>query len=739
MNFSCAGAEPGAGSASPVGTVRLASGLTAHYAYHSNRNAVADLARAGDALIALTDLGNFLRLNYATLELTREWFGPVPATCLGRGENGAVLAGLADGRICRIDPATLATTELARLTGKLQWVGVTSAGTAKPRLVAVVEQKKWAKDDDGDRYEIPFSVVHDHGSGKTYLVDPQGENPSNIHATSLLLDSKHRLWLGADNGEWGGWCSYVDLDAGEIRLVPGLRIYDEVPQPLWRGVVGFTELRDGQVWAYGGTTHMGMTDGFIWRVDQGKSEELYRLDNGPLVRRQMKEARKAAGVEEPEAKDEPKRKPDPPFPTGRPYLPITHVVEGPEAGAITVVSFSDIYRTDARLARWEKVHELKIGYRGGRPDAVGSYPSVRRVLPDAPAGKPVGLVFATRVDGLVRLAEGKETRHALHGQLGAEYVQRLEASSEGLLVIDGSDESHPSRFAGGAWSEVSFAPPYEPVDPNGPEARVRPGAREWHKSIPLVGRDGSIVTINSSGWAPGSQAIALWRNGKAEVVGREVSQLVVEACFLTPDGQIWNADDGGLRRLVNGQWSKATDYDWPRGVGRTEWNEIGWGLRAINDAGPPWILHDRTNELLLRLSHGPNFENPWLEVSPLNEDGQRLEVRDAISWTKGELLLATDRGLRTFPIDGGRVATPALDAGGRPVTHLVRDGRGRLWLGGEGLAVLEADGKTLHSLDELPLPGRSKIVAMAADPQHPDGAIASVEDRGVIFVRVDAR
>ena len=50
----------------------------------------------------------------------REWFGPVPATCLGRGENGAVLAGLADGRICRIYPATLATTELRRLTGKLQ-------------------------------------------------------------------------------------------------------------------------------------------------------------------------------------------------------------------------------------------------------------------------------------------------------------------------------------------------------------------------------------------------------------------------------------------------------------------------------------------------------------------------------------------------------------------------------------------------------------------------------------------
>jgi hypothetical protein len=66
-------------------------------------------------------------------------------------------------------------------------------------------------------------------------------------------------------------------------------------------------------------------------------------------------------------------------------------------------------------------------------------------------------------------------------------------------------------------------------------------------------------------------------------------------------------------------------------------------------------------------------------------------------------------------------------------------GRGRLWLGGEGLAVLEADGKTLHPLDELPMPGRSRIDAIAADPAHPDGAIVAVEDRGVVFVRLDAR
>ncbi|MGO9916202.1 MAG: hypothetical protein ACLQIB_16050 [Isosphaeraceae bacterium] len=46
------GDEPG--STSPIGAVRLGSGITAHYSYYYNRNALADVVLAGDSLIALT-------------------------------------------------------------------------------------------------------------------------------------------------------------------------------------------------------------------------------------------------------------------------------------------------------------------------------------------------------------------------------------------------------------------------------------------------------------------------------------------------------------------------------------------------------------------------------------------------------------------------------------------------------------------------------------------------------------
>src|SRR5581483_396705 len=98
-------------------------------------------------------------------------------------------------------------------------------------------------------------------------------------------------------------------------------------------------------------THMTHTEGYVWRVDRGNAEHLYRRGNFPE-----------------------------PLPADRPHLPISHIIEDPRTGAIRVFSFSDIYRTDARLARWEKTHTLKIRYRWGRPDAVGSYPSVESVI-----------------------------------------------------------------------------------------------------------------------------------------------------------------------------------------------------------------------------------------------------------------------------------------------------------------------------------------------------------------------
>ena len=111
-------ADEGSGAASA--RIELPSGVTARYEYHFNRNSLRDSRPVGDALVALSSSGNLLRFDLGTRKLTREWFGPSMVVCLGRGEGDSLLAGLEDGRVCRVDPATLGLTVIAKLPGKPQ-------------------------------------------------------------------------------------------------------------------------------------------------------------------------------------------------------------------------------------------------------------------------------------------------------------------------------------------------------------------------------------------------------------------------------------------------------------------------------------------------------------------------------------------------------------------------------------------------------------------------------------------
>lgn len=723
--------DDGPGLLRREGTVRLASGLSAHYAwsyYERDGNALAGAVSSGDSVVALTETGALLRFDRATLRLTRESASPVAVTSLGRGEGDTVLAGFADGRIARVDPATLAIAELARSTGEIAWVGVTNAGAGeKPRIVAVLVK--------------PRLAVHDLGKGKTYELPKLLGRPG-----AFLLDRKGRLWLGADNGEWAGWCVSVDLTTGQVHQLPAPRSEaggGPKQDAFWAGVYGFVELRDSQVWAHGGKMHMWITGGFICRVDRGRAEDLYHRGNAELLRRERERRRRAEEAEENRAAPA-KTAPEPPFDLNRPFLPITQIIEEPGTGAIVVMAFSEMYRTDAKLAGWRKFHELEIGYRWGRRDAIGAYPSVRSVEPIAPTapGRPMGYLFATRMDGLVRLADGKTTRSTPLAELAVESTARLVPSSDGILLFpasdDGQEEDEIWRYRDGGWSPVSFAPPYR-ANPDAEDEKGAPPDMDWSSTATLVGRDGSISTVNEVNHGDlGTRTTARWRNGKAEVIGSEVSTLTARASFITPDGTLWNAESSILRRFNDGKWTDTDPSRDPLAIRREDWNGLALRLTALNELGPPWILHDRGSERLLRLEYGPNFQAPRLTLVSLLAPGLegQMKVYDAIAWTKDELLLATDTGLRSFAIGVGKGSSHfALDTGGRPVTRLARDGRGRLWLGGDqGLLMVEADGKTLHPLDAVPRLGKAKVEALLADPDHPEGVIAAIADRGVVFL-----
>ena len=718
------------GSTSAAGEVRLPSGHLASYEYHFNRNALRDSLPVGDALIALTGSGNLLRFDAATLELTGEWFGPVPVASIGRGEGDALLVGFEDGRIALVDPETFAIEELARVPEAPRWVGLRADGRG---IVAVTD---WVRrvDHPDVNGSLPASIVHDLAADWSY--------PTDRTASAFLLDREGRFWLGTDDGEWGGWAAVVDFEARALRHLPGLPEPDAGPMtpfedPGWRdGVYGFAELADGRVLAFGGMIHMGSTSSFVRRVDGPEATTLYESETFPTYN--------PFGAHESEV--DPRHHPaDARREVDGPLLPISNVLEQPD-GRLLVFSFDDVFRTDADFNEWERVGTIELQYRWGRPDAVGLYPSITAVHPAAAAG---GVVIATALDGYLTLGPDGEARgHAIPGQLGPDRVERIEPSRAGTLFLERDAALPPWRLGADGWEPVSLAPPVV-LHPDDPEARGDEPPASWSETAVVVAPGGAVFTVSECRYTRGTRVTARWADGEAEVLGREVSNLYLYNCFATPDGALWNADRDALLRLVDGRWREVVPYpeappdDYP-----LRWQDadpgpirLGPGVREIGEGGPPWLLLDPSHLRLLRLSYEPTIEEPRLKVIPvLDESLVPLGIRDAIPWEPGVLLLATYEGLRRFEV-GEEADEPIAGPSpiGRPdgmVRRLCRDGSGRLWLAGDGLWLVDPETDEPIALEALPMLGRSGVAAIAPDPERPDGVITAIEGRGVVFVAV---
>jgi hypothetical protein len=373
---------------------------------------------------------------------------------------------------------------------------------------------------------------------------------------------------------------------------------------------------------------------------------------------------------------------------------------------------------------------------------MGSYPSLRAI---ESLDEPPGAILATTaMDGLVRIAGKTETHAALPGQLGSDDIECAESSVLGLLFThqdDPYDGARPWVLRNGEWQTVTRFPEEPPKD--------------WSRHDLVVEPDGEVMSVTM---VPGVLITARWRGDKATVLGREQTEgslpIEIGGTFVTPDHEIWAAQGDKLERLINGKWQRV--YTLPGaerdnqvkdlGGGRFQlsWDEdrwIGGRLVVVDRSGPPWTLLERGRGRLWNLSYvGSLVRNPRLERVPMADDQGVLDIHDAIASAPGELILATDRGLKSYTTATGKLApSPLAEAASRTVkgvTSLCRDGLGRLWVGGEGLAVWEPQSARLHSLDELPMLGQSPVSALAAEAGAPDGIAAVLEERGVVFLRV---
>ncbi|WP_254053384.1 hypothetical protein [Singulisphaera sp. GP187] len=671
----------------PQGEVRLASGRVVEYTIHYDRNSLRASVRLGNDLIALTNSGTLLRFELPTVRLVRERIDVEEVTCLGHGEGEEILAGLGDGRICRVDVATLELKDVTKLPAAPRWMGWGQANGNRPAgLVVVTEPTKPVK--GGGGRELPYSMVHDLATKQTFALEEV--------FTTFLLDRAGRVWLGADRGEWGGRLARVDLVNGTIKAIKPPPARDPDSEASWDGVYGFIELCDGQVWSFGGSSHMGYNSGYITRVDGAKPQPLYAF----------------------EPPRNPEGEPDP----GRPSLPITHIIE--EDNGLLVFSYDDVFGVKQTLNSWRRFATLELQYHWGRPDAVGSYPSVITVHPPSQVGEPY--LLATVADGYVRLELTKSTSLSLPGQLGATDVCAVEHPAEGTLVFEGDDRLPPWTLGPKGWEIASLAPPFE-IDPAGAAAEIEKGTESWYETRILVGPDGAISTVSGTGVSDGTRTTARRVGGKSLQLGRETSSLVPSASFLTADGTLWNAGSDGLKRFEQGSWKTVAPL-----LG----DESPSGLNPLNTNGPPWLLLDSFGKSLWQLKPGVPGDKPQLTRIMIREGEKRLSTRAAIAGPSAALLLATDAGLRTYDPMTQRLSKVDFVEPPQSVNTLIRDGLGRLWLGGKyGVAMVEAGGKTLETFDRVPGIGGREVYALAPDPHHEDGVIVALGSRGAAFIR----
>jgi hypothetical protein len=628
----------------------------AEVAYHFDRNAFEATARAGDdAYVALTDSGNLLAFDPATFALLAERVPRSPATCLSTA-GGGVVAGLDDGRIVSVEVPSLTMKRIGAVDGRPAWMGRRRSGAL---LVAhgFVPEKPFGWADRG----LASLVVEELGTGRSLRIP--------FIATTFLLDSHDRLWVGADKGEWGGRLALIELEKWTVREL------DDPPA----GVYGFVETAEGRIWAYGGTMHLGMHQAFVSSVDGTAVKKLF--DSGFVEKRHL----------------------------DRPTLPITHLVAVRGGRSFLAFSYDQVFEVDSKLSRWRRLPDFVARYHWGRPDAVGSYPAVRSIY--VTGDSPLHLLIATALDGWIELRDGRYVPHQVAGQL-APGVRSVEGWS-GKLVAHGEAGSFVLEPDG--WHLIEASSPV--LLPEVARRKEQP-QREIH-----LRSDGKLLAVfrdMPEGWSDEQAHLlvtAECSEGRCRPTGQVTTTFTPDDTFMTPDGGLWAIDDHGLWSFRDGRWSVVLAGLAPR-------TGLGFGIRAVSTKGPPWLLDGHDGSKLFW--PGDRQTAPRLgDVTGLGDAGPDAEEHSIIECS-GRIYAAKSDKVCVLD-DKGRCA-PAAIKGAQWPRRLGCDRRGRLWLGGYGLARVEAGvAVPVHDLDGF-LGGR-EILALSRDSGA--GLALVIEDRGV--------
>ncbi|MFZ5480443.1 MAG: hypothetical protein ACOZNI_27020 [Myxococcota bacterium] len=559
---------------------------------HLDLDAVAEAAPWEGRVVQRAPSGALVFRDPATFAIQQVVVEPAPATAIGI-VGGALYAGFADGRVARIEP-TGDVRYVGVLTARPTWVGAARDGVAAVAIGPAGPDRKAPVEVWTLRGNVHRSSVLDFSRVYGGIAPP------------VVAASADTLFVGWDWGEWGG-------AVARIGLVDGAATMDGS-----EGVYGIASLSDG-IWAFGGGMHMGMLTSSLRRLEPAGEPEYGVTTFGEHE----------------------------PTPNRGPRFPITHVLEGPSADELTVLAYSDVYRVDRALTGWKKVGTLDLLYSGGRPDAVGTYPSVTAAWLDA--GR---VVVGTRFQGFRRLdPDGRTAGPPVPAGTGRGLLRVL-STREGLVVVDRAIVPRRIEPAG----LRALATPWE-GEPYGASWDVD-GAGDLRAT--LDSREG-VFTLDKEA----ERTTVTW-SGDEAVVTRAPAPVRM-SYVRASDGALFGIGVGKAWIEEAGRWVEAPRFGY---------DGYGFLLRAVEGGGRYFVMRD--GGALWRWA-GEGAASIFERV--------RDEVDHAVV-AEGRLYAATHGEI--VVLDAATGASRGSVSAPRGLLRLAADGCGRVWLAGEVLGVLES-------------------------------------------------
>lgn len=685
--------------AAPGVVARKPGSRTLGVEVHVDRNALLDSLLVGDRLVALGRAGNLIVFDRGSFSPLGDRQTPRSFVCIGPGDEKSIHAGLSNGVIVRVNVADLSLTQVGEVAGRPEWIGRRKAGAGL--LVATSNPSR-------------VSLGSGAGTGFAHkLKDLSNEREYPLDApTRFFLDSKDRVWVVSDGEDRGAKLHVIDLGAGIMKEIP--------TKNGWAGLQGISELADGQVWAFGGTTRPEGPLSFIVRVDTGgKAVTLW-----------------SAGSDRTR------------LPSGAPDARITQILDAGRAGAI-VVSAQDVAEVDSKFKQWNGMGP--VGFRLQR----GARADLRTVGRAHLDGERVILTLAS--GGFLEISADSMHRHLLEGEDSVSFPTEIVRMGDGLAFYG---HGGPVLYSGGAWRAVpeTVAPPRDLMG----VARNEGEDRIWAAlvSIPLDDKTNIIVAkagprryyIGHMHGLKDTFVTGQWKGGNFQVMGQDDLALEPDDTFATPDRQLWNVDNQGLWNFSDGKWrmvmSLPSSSHGTLAAGESAFDmrgglrilsvksAVGEPLRFVAGVGPPWIglPFAAFSWTMARLDLNEAGGVPLIEDVPITIDGERVQIRDALAWSKGRLLIASNQGLCLYDLRWGNCQALHPSGLDNEVGIIMRDRSKRVWLAGRGLWLLENEGLARPLHPAVPALTEADVVAMA---EAPDGRLAlGLAGRGAVMLDV---